>query len=430
VRELRVVAVGGAVAILAAAWIGRPPGSFALEPSVVGIAYLSFVAAVALLFGAVPFHLWVARLPDAAPPLALPALLVWTPAAFAVVALAWVDQSVLSLLVPLDLERTIIVGVAITTIALGAVAAWLADDIAHVVGYTIVADCGFILLALAATDGSAMSGAREWILVIVAVKAALSGVAVVLRLAFGTRRIEELAGWGRRLPALLAALVVAVIATVGVPGIVRSWATRAALVDGSIGGPLAPVVVACGLLSLLAYGRLMAVGLRLPAAPVLGGRSERLRVPPPIVSTRRLPGGPPRDTVERAGLLLEWARAEAQRGLRLLAASTRLNRVPIASGLVLLLAVGSLALAMGGLGSHAAAAEAVPVTRPTASTGPSNEPSPAASAGSSLEPTPEPTTRGSPAASPGPTGTPDASAGQSAAPTFSLQPLPSPSGPS
>ena len=93
-RELRALAVAGVLAILATAWIGRPLGGLAVVPEVFGFAYLGFAAAVAIRFGAIPFHFWAARLADAAPEVTLPMLMAWGPAAFAIVALTWADQSV------------------------------------------------------------------------------------------------------------------------------------------------------------------------------------------------------------------------------------------------------------------------------------------------------------------------------------------------
>jgi hypothetical protein len=105
VRELRAIAIAAALAILATAWLARPLDDPAGERAFIGLAYLTFGAAVAIRFGAIPFHLWAARVADAAPGIALPLLMAWIPAAFAAVALAWIDQSVAPLGLPLPSER-------------------------------------------------------------------------------------------------------------------------------------------------------------------------------------------------------------------------------------------------------------------------------------------------------------------------------------
>ena len=64
----------GALAIAATAWFGRDLSGLTAQPVVFGLAYLAFAVAVALRFGAIPFHLWAARLADVVPETALPIL--------------------------------------------------------------------------------------------------------------------------------------------------------------------------------------------------------------------------------------------------------------------------------------------------------------------------------------------------------------------
>ena len=103
-RELRRSRSPGRLAILATAWLARPLGDLVSVPAVFGAAYLAFATAVAIRFGAIPFHLWAARVADAAPGVALPLLMAWGPAAFAAVALVWIDQSVAPLVLPFDVR--------------------------------------------------------------------------------------------------------------------------------------------------------------------------------------------------------------------------------------------------------------------------------------------------------------------------------------
>ena len=72
IREVRAVIIAGALAIAATAWIGRDLSELAAQPVVFGLAYLCFALAVAIRFGAIPFHVWAARLTDAVPETALP----------------------------------------------------------------------------------------------------------------------------------------------------------------------------------------------------------------------------------------------------------------------------------------------------------------------------------------------------------------------
>ena len=72
IRETRAVVVAGALAIAATAWFGRDLSQLDAQPVVFGLAYLAFAIAVAMRFGAIPFHLWAARLTDVVPETAFP----------------------------------------------------------------------------------------------------------------------------------------------------------------------------------------------------------------------------------------------------------------------------------------------------------------------------------------------------------------------
>src|SRR6185295_11957691 len=195
----------GALAILATAWLARPLGALAAEPAVFGLAYLAFGLAVAIRFGAIPFHLWAARVADAAPGSALPLLMAWGPAAFAAVALVLIDRSVAPLVLPLSIERAVIGAIGAVSVVLGLVAASIQDDLEHMVGYSIVADAGVAVLSLAALDPAAWEPARTWLLVFVVGRSAFAAWVVAAHGGFGTRRLPELGGWVRRAPLLAVA---------------------------------------------------------------------------------------------------------------------------------------------------------------------------------------------------------------------------------
>ena len=144
IRETRAVIVSGALAIAATAWIGRDLSQLAAQPVVFGLAYLAFAVAVAMRFGAIPFHLWAARLTDVVPETSQPILTALAPASLAVVALAWIDSSIAPLLVDLAPERALVLAIAIVSIILAAIAAFVQDDIEHILGYSIVGDAGVV----------------------------------------------------------------------------------------------------------------------------------------------------------------------------------------------------------------------------------------------------------------------------------------------
>jgi NADH:ubiquinone oxidoreductase subunit 2 (subunit N) len=329
-RELRALVVAGTLVVGAIAWSGRPELVAGADPVYLGLAYLAGVAAVAIRFGSIPFHLWAARVADAAPEAALPLVMAWAPATFAVVGLGWVAGSIAPVTADLGLERAIVVLVAAATIGLASVAASIHDDLEHVVGYGTIADAGFIVLALAALDPAVLEPARVYLLVYVVAKSAFAAWAGAVRETFGIRRLTELGGWARRAPLLAIGLLTVLVATVGLPG-VAVWEARAGIAGAVLDGPLDALFVVAGLAPALYVGRLFWVGFGRTSATVASGAHPWPRKPE---RTR------PRD----ARGAIRWA-----------VAAWRDNRAPNAAACALVLGVLAVTLAAGGFGLREAA---------------------------------------------------------------------------
>lgn len=279
VRVLRATIVAGTMAIAATAWIGRDLSDLAAQPVVFGLAYLAMALAVAIRFGAIPLHEWAARLTDAVPETTLPLVTAWGPSALAIVALAWADASIAPLLVDVESARFVVLAIAVASILLAALAAWIQDDLEHLVGYAIIGDAGVVMLAVAALDPAAWAPARMWILAFVVARSALAAWAAATRTTFGTGRIGELRGWAIRSPLLAAAFVIIVLASVGLPGL-AAFEARGTLIGLTFEGPLA-VIVWFGVLAPLAwYARLFVVGVGRPDPGGTGPTSWRPRIGP------------------------------------------------------------------------------------------------------------------------------------------------------
>jgi hypothetical protein len=382
-------------------------------PAVFGLAYLAFAVAVAIRFGAIPFHLWAARVADAAPGVALPLLMAWGPAAFAAVALVWIDQSVAPLALPLDNERSLIATIGAVGVVLGIVAAWIQDDLEHVVGYTIAADAGFVVLGLAALDPAVWEPSRTWLLVFVVGRSAFAAWVVAIHGGFGTRRLPELAGWARRAPGLALALIVIAIAGVGWPGLI-AWQARSDLAHLALPDALAVLVEIAPLALIAIYGRILWIGIRPIDHAVRDGRSERPGWPAqwprrPMVGVGTVERLFERSSHAFAGLLdVLWA----------VPAATRLNRMPLASIAVLALAGLAFAVSGGGMGVPQAA-RAVPVIGDTPEAEQTSTPNPSPASSQSAPPSATPAITfqpigGSP--SPGAGGSPSPGAGGSSPP--------------
>ena len=278
---------------------------------------------MAMRFGAIPFHLWAARVAEAAPEVALPLLIAWGPAALAVVGLAWVDGSIAPVAPvtgQLPIEHLVIVAIGVACLVLGAIAAWVQEDLEHVVGYATVQDAGVVILAFAVLDPAVWAPSRTWILVLLAVRTAFAAWAVAIRARFGTRRIS-------RAPRLGAALTAArrgarrdrgwrasagPACSPSIPGRPSSrWRSRARSRGSSCVAVFLP---------LLYYGRLLAIGFSHPTPEIaavaddrprdVGDAADRAGRWPPVAASRAGPAagaqsrsarGEPRDRPRRVG---------------------------------------------------------------------------------------------------------------------------------
>jgi formate hydrogenlyase subunit 3/multisubunit Na+/H+ antiporter MnhD subunit len=281
--------------------------------------------------------------------------------------------------------RAVVLLVAIASILLASLAAWIQDDIEHIVGYAIVGDAGVVILAIAALDPEAWAPARTWILAFVVARSAFAAWAAATRATFGTGRLSELRSWAIRAPILGVVLAVVVLASIGLPPMAAAQA-RGTLVDLVLDGPLAFVVLVGTLTPLVYYGRLFAIGV--------GGRGAA-RVPwRPVVSGVDV-------THLRGWLVRTWTE----------------NRVLAATGGAALLAVLALVVSAGAFGAPQAAAGLPPIIGESVeSFAPSESPPPEAS---------EAPPSGEPSSSPGPTSTAHPSPEPSGSPSPEASPTPS-----
>ena len=283
IREVRAVIISGSLAFAAAAWIQRPLDDLVVQPQVFGLAYLAFALAVAVRFGVIPFHFWAARLADAAPEVTIPVLTAWGPAALAIVALAWIDQLVAPILPEVGPERAVLIGVGITTIVLATFAAWIQDDLEHVLGYSIMGDAGVIVLGLAALGTEAWTPVRVWILAFVVARSAFAAWCAAVRATFWTGRLDDLQGWARHSPPLVIALVLVIVASIGLPGF-AAWDARVSIVNQLFGGPLTVLMLLALLGPIAYYARLLMIGARRPLG---GSAAEGWRPRWPAVDVTR-----------------------------------------------------------------------------------------------------------------------------------------------
>jgi hypothetical protein len=359
-RELRGASTSLVVGLVAAGIVPAAShgGAFA-EPAAAALVLVGMGLVVAHRFGAIPLHARVSRLADAAPSGALPVLAAWLPATWGVVILGWAPAALGAYAPGLGVERGLIVALALLTLLLGTLAASVQDEVEHVVAYTIVADAGIALLALAALDPGARDAARGWLLVFATTRTAMIGWTIAFRAAFGTGRLRETSGWLRRAPALGIALLGILVASVGWPGLL-AWDLRLAILKSATAGPALLLTYAGSLGTGLAICRMLAVGGGRPSAIVAGSAGELPRLPARSgLQGADIVAGDPAPAAAAGG-----ARPLAQRVRQLAAAVGRdarptleINRVPLRAFAVIMLAGLAVLVAAGAFGLDGAARE-------------------------------------------------------------------------
>ncbi|MGZ6345489.1 MAG: proton-conducting transporter transmembrane domain-containing protein [Candidatus Limnocylindrales bacterium] len=371
VDALRVTVAVAVLGLLGIAWAAEP--GVALQPTTIVAAYLLVAAALVLRTGAVPLHLPAARLAEVAPRPLVPLLSGWLPAATALVLVGWFAAVIQPLTPDLGWWRALPVMLALLTLGATSLAMLLQDDLGHLLGYAAIQGGAFALLALGSLEAATWPQVRGWLLILPLTLAALSAVVMTLAAAFRTRRVAELHGWLRRAPLTGAALLLALVATYGLPGLFQFEARRE-VATAAAGPALGALGLLAAAVALLAWLRLGWLGLRRPGQAVREGTGERPALP---------------EGAAIAGPARAQLRALAGRAVL----GLELNRVALAAAVTLLLAILPVAIGMGAGHLAGVAAEPLPTPNVTASPtpGPSLEPSPSAEPSSTpAEPTAAP----------------------------------------
>jgi NADH:ubiquinone oxidoreductase subunit 2 (subunit N) len=323
---LRLVAVAGLLGLAGVAVVGTSTAH--PSPQIVGAAVLAVGGAAAVRLGAFPLHIPTARLVETARLAAVPLVAAWLPAAFAAIALGWIETAAAATGAATPTAHVVFAVVGAVTIAVAGAVALVDDDLGRLVGYGLIADGGFVVLAAASADPAAFPAARIWLVCMGLSRSIMVAAIVGLEGSFGTRRVRDLGGWLRRQPLAAAALAAAALVGVGLPTMLPFEARRTLAVL-ALGEPIGIAALAFGALPLLGLARLALVGTRAPSAAVLGAPAQL-----PLRRLDRI--GPWRER-----LIAVW----------------QLDRAGIASAITLLLGLLALAAAVG-VGDLAGAAAA------------------------------------------------------------------------
>ncbi|XVV00230.1 monovalent cation/H+ antiporter subunit D family protein [Actinosynnema sp. CA-248983] len=229
-------------------------------------ALLSAVAFVfvglAVKMAVVPLHAW---LPEAyaEAPSAVGAFLAATATKVAIYAFARFAFTVFGAALVFDALPVDRIGSALAVVAmlLGSAVACFQTDLKYLLAWSSIAQIGYITAGLSLATTAGVSAAYLHLVNHAVAKAALFAAAGLLVLRWGSVRLADLAGLGRRMPWTFAAVVVAGLSLVGVPptaGFVSKWALATALLEGGQ-WPVLAAVLASSLLALVYLGRVVEV---------------------------------------------------------------------------------------------------------------------------------------------------------------------------
>lgn len=229
--------------------------------------------------GVVPFHQWVPDVYEGAPTpvsgfmsaatkaaaFAALARVLWT--AFGPIADAWLAA---------------VAVIAVLTMVVGNLGALVQSDLKRMLGYSSVAQAGYVLAALLAGTAAGTSAALYYLLVLALMSLGAFAVIAAIGPVGGSGRdasnLEDLRGLAGRHPGLALAMAVFLVSLIGLPptaGFIGKWFIFQALIEAEL-APLAVAVVLNSVLSAFYYARPI---LYMYAAPA--DRTERLELGTP-----------------------------------------------------------------------------------------------------------------------------------------------------
>ncbi len=204
------------------------------DPVLMRFALVFIIAALAFKFGTVPFHMWVPDVYQGSPTSVV--LFISTISKLAIFAIAFrvIGGGFLNLI---DYWQTILITIAILSIALGNIVAIAQTNIKRMLAYSTIAHMGFVLLGLlsfdtSSVDASGYSDALFYVISYSIMSLAVFGIVILL----GRRDAEadELAdyqGLVQRNPWFAFIMLILMSSLAGVPPFLGFWAKVYVLSD-------------------------------------------------------------------------------------------------------------------------------------------------------------------------------------------------------
>ncbi len=219
---------------------------------------LAFLAAFLIKMPVVPLHGWF---PGAYRAMPLPALAIFA-AVLSKVAAYGLLKIALPLLPDAVVElRTVLVVIAVASILWGSLIAFTTTEPRLILGYSSIAQLGFILLGISSLDPAGAQGAiLQSITHALVVVPAVILVAVVAERAGGVEDLSQLGGLARRAPVLAATFLVIALCWLAMPGSANFVAEYLVLLGQWRTAPWAAIVASIGVVLAAFYALRLMIG--------------------------------------------------------------------------------------------------------------------------------------------------------------------------
>lgn len=232
--------------------------SGALEPGTQRWILAAFLAAFLIKMPVVPLHGWFA---DAYRAMPLPAL-----AIFAAVLSKVAAYGMLKLALPILPDavvdwRILLVVIALVSILYGSLCAFTTNEPRLILGYSSIAQLGFILLGISSLDPAGAQGAiLQSVTHALVVVPAIILVALVSERAGGIERLDQLGGLAKRAPVLTAIFLVIALCWLAMPGTGNFAAEYLVLLGQWRVAPWAAIVASIGVVLAAFYALRLMIG--------------------------------------------------------------------------------------------------------------------------------------------------------------------------
>lgn len=154
-----------------------------------------------------------------------------------------------------DMVMAVLMPLSVAAMLVGSAVALFERDLKRLLGFSSVAQIGYILLAVSLASAAGVTAALVHLFNHALIKAALFMAVGTLVLRTGSARLEDLAGIGKTMPLTTLALCLAGVSLIGVPltaGFISKWYLISAVLEhGAIGWLLLLAILASSLMAVV-----------------------------------------------------------------------------------------------------------------------------------------------------------------------------------